>query len=156
MHNQNETQQHRESRHVERTFLYIYVPNSDAESFLYSAGRCFYCTHVQLVRKTTVSLIQSVPVWKFFETCHTILNYVLTLFYVSRYISKWLCYNLASFSSTKSTNIRMVDWNTTQRCLERMLSFILWMHFIAFKVLCDCSKLTVDCTLYPPGRFDLT
>ena len=46
MHNQNETQQHRESRHVERTFLYTYVPNSDAESFLYSAGRCFYCTHV--------------------------------------------------------------------------------------------------------------
>ena len=122
MHNQNETQQHRESRHVEWTFLYTYVPNSDAESFLYSAGRCFYCTHVQSVRESTISLIQSVPVWKFFETCHTIRHYVLTLFYISRYISKWLCYNLASFSSTKSTNIRlfcMVDWNTTQRCLER-------------------------------------
>ena len=101
MHNQNEMQQHGESRHVERTFLYTYVPNSDAESFLYSAGRCFYCTHVQLVRKTTVSLIQSVPVWKFFETCHTILHYVLTLFYVSRYISKWLCYNLTSFFEHK-------------------------------------------------------
>ena len=119
MHNQNETQQHGESRHVEKTFLYTYVPNSDAESFLYSAGRCFYCTHVQLVRETTISLIQSVPVWKFFETCHTIQHYVLTLFCISRYISKWLCYNLASFSSTKSTNIRlfcMVDWNT---CPER-------------------------------------
>ena len=148
MHNQNETQQHGESRHVERTFLYTYVPNSDAEIFMYSAGRCFYCTHVQLVRETTIR--------KFFETCHTIRHYVLTLFYISRYISKWLCYNLTSFSSTKSTNIGlfcMVDWNTL---LREMLSLIVWMHFIAFKVLCDCSKLTVDCTLSPPDRFHLT
>ena len=95
MHNQNETQQHRESRHVERTFLYTYVPNSDAVSFLCSVGRGFYCTLVQLVRETTISLFQSVPIWKFFETCHTIRHYVLTLFYISRYILKWLCFNLA-------------------------------------------------------------
>ena len=33
MHNQNEMQQHERSRHVDRPFLYTYVPNSDAESF---------------------------------------------------------------------------------------------------------------------------
>ena len=45
MHNQNETQQHGGSKHVDRPFLYTYVPNLDAESFFfYSAGKCFYCT----------------------------------------------------------------------------------------------------------------
>ena len=153
MHNQNETQQHGESRHVERTFLYTYVPNSGADSFFYSAGRCFYCTHVQLVRDTTISLIQSFLSGSFLR-CHTIRHYVLTFFYISRYISKWLCYNLANFSSTKRC---MVDWNTTLRCLERNACFLNSVDApVKSLKLCDCSKLTVDCTLYPPGRFDLT
>ena len=80
MHNLNEMQQHGGSRHVDRPFLYTYIPNSDAGSFFYSAGKCFYCTLMQSVRETTISLIQSVRVWKFFETFHTIRHYVLTLF----------------------------------------------------------------------------
>ena len=38
MHNQNEMQQHEWSRHVDRPFLYTYVPNSDAESFFFTLG----------------------------------------------------------------------------------------------------------------------
>ena len=35
-------------------------------------------------------------------------HYVLTLFCILRYISKWLCYNLTRFLSTISTNIRLL------------------------------------------------